>query len=89
MSAHLIESTVVLAAALLASQFPRLAARTRFAIVYAALLKFAIPSSLVTTLGIALPRTTRGTILVTMFGRGGTSAAVAPASQWPAIVAIV
>lgn len=89
MSGHLIESTVVLAAALFASQLPRLAARTRFAIVYAALLKFAIPSSLVTTLGIALPRTTRGTILVTMFGRGGPRVIIAPASLWPPILGIV
>jgi len=88
MSTHLIESTVVLAVALLASQLPRLAARTRFAIVFAALLKFAVPSALVAKLGLALPPAAHGTIIVTMFGRGGTAAPIGPASQWPAIIGI-
>src|SRR5436309_14243191 len=43
----MIVSTVLLALALAAAQLPRLAARTRYAIVFAALLKFAVPSSIV------------------------------------------
>lgn len=50
MTIHLIESTIVLAVALLVSRLPRLRAATRHAIVFAALVKFAIPSALVTML---------------------------------------
>ena len=47
MTAHLAESTLILALALAASHLPRLAARTRYAMVFAALLKFALPSTVV------------------------------------------
>jgi beta-lactamase regulating signal transducer with metallopeptidase domain len=45
---YLLETTLTLALALLASRLPRLAARTRYAIVFAALLKCALPSELIT-----------------------------------------
>jgi beta-lactamase regulating signal transducer with metallopeptidase domain len=45
---YLLETTLVLALALLASCLPRLAARTRHAILFAALLKCALPSALIT-----------------------------------------
>jgi beta-lactamase regulating signal transducer with metallopeptidase domain len=41
--AHLVESTIVLGIAIAAAHLPRLAARTRYAIVFLALVKFAIP----------------------------------------------
>jgi beta-lactamase regulating signal transducer with metallopeptidase domain len=44
---HLLESTLLLAMAILAAHIPRLAARTRYAVVFAALMKFAIPSAIV------------------------------------------
>jgi beta-lactamase regulating signal transducer with metallopeptidase domain len=47
MIAHLLESTLLLAIAILIAHIPRLAARTRYAIVFTALMKFAIPSSIV------------------------------------------
>ena len=41
MIVHLLESTLLLAIAILIAHIPRLAARTRYAIVFAALMKFA------------------------------------------------
>ena len=43
MTAHLVESTLILAAAIAVAYLPRLAARTRYAVVFLALLKFAVP----------------------------------------------
>ena len=43
MTGHLIESTILLGMAIAAAHLPRLAARTRYAIVFLALLKFAVP----------------------------------------------
>src|SRR5262249_37086694 len=63
MTAHLVQSSVVLAIALAAAHIPRLAARTRYAVVFAALLKFAVPSSV-----IPLPHAA-GTIVITALGR--------------------
>jgi beta-lactamase regulating signal transducer with metallopeptidase domain len=47
MIVHLLESTLLLALAILIAHIPRLAARTRYAIVFAALMKFAIPAAIV------------------------------------------
>ena len=47
MIVHLLESTLILALAILIAHVPRLAARTRYTIVFAALMKFAIPSAIV------------------------------------------
>lgn len=43
MIAHLAESTLILGVAIAAAHLPRLAARTRYAVVFLALLKFAVP----------------------------------------------
>jgi beta-lactamase regulating signal transducer with metallopeptidase domain len=73
---------VLLAAALLVARSRTLAARTRYAIVFIALLKFAVPSA-------AVPRflpwhAQRGTILITVLGPiTSAPAAVAPATLWP------
>lgn len=58
MIAHLVESTLILAIAIAAAHLPRLAARTRYAIVFLALLKFAVPWKLQApsaTVAIAMP----------------------------------
>jgi beta-lactamase regulating signal transducer with metallopeptidase domain len=71
MIVHLLESTLLLAVAILVAHIPRLAARTRYAIVFAALMKFAIPSSIVPqilgALGIDLSGM-KGTIVITALG---------------------
>ncbi|MEA2326618.1 MAG: hypothetical protein QOE68_1577, partial [Thermoanaerobaculia bacterium] len=71
MIVHLLESTLLLAVAILIAHIPRLAARTRYAIVFAALMKFAIPSSIVPrilgALGIDLSGM-KGTIVITALG---------------------
>jgi len=57
--AHLAESTLLLGIAIAAAHLPRLAARTRYAIVFLALVKFAIPWKFqppgVATIAIAIP----------------------------------
>lgn len=72
MIVHLFESTLFLAVALLVAQTPRLAARTRYAVVFAALVKFAIPSAIVPRIlalfGIDLARMPKGTILIDALG---------------------
>ena len=59
MIAHLAESTLLLAMAIAAAHLPRLAARTRYAIVFLALVKFALPWKFqppgVGTIAIAIP----------------------------------
>jgi beta-lactamase regulating signal transducer with metallopeptidase domain len=89
---HLLESTLVLAVAILVARLPRLAARTRYGIVFAALMKFAVPSSLVARvlllLGFELTRKSRQSIVIEALTP--LSAADLPASSvsyWPAIVA--
>jgi beta-lactamase regulating signal transducer with metallopeptidase domain len=71
MIVHLLESTLLLAIAILIAHVPRLAARTRYAIVFAALMKFAIPSAVIprilATLGIDLAGM-KGTIAITAMG---------------------
>jgi beta-lactamase regulating signal transducer with metallopeptidase domain len=71
MIAHLLESTLLLAGAVLLAHIPRLAARTRYAIVFAALMKFVIPSSIVPRLlaafGIDLAGM-KGTIVISALG---------------------
>jgi beta-lactamase regulating signal transducer with metallopeptidase domain len=71
MIVHLLESTLLLAIAILIAHIPRLAARTRYAIVFAALMKFAIPSSIVPRMlaafGIDLAGM-KGTIVITALG---------------------
>jgi beta-lactamase regulating signal transducer with metallopeptidase domain len=71
MIAHLLESTLLLALAILIAHLPRLAARSRYAIVFAALMKFAIPSAIVprflTAFGIDLSGM-KGTIVIRAIG---------------------
>src|SRR5258707_15162721 len=71
MIVHLLESTLLLALAILIAHVPRLAARTRYAIVFAALMKFAIPSSIVPRIlaafGIDLAGM-KGTIIISALG---------------------
>ncbi len=81
MIAHLIESTIVLAIAIAAAHLPRLAARTRYAIVFLALMKFAIPWKFHPpsgTIAISIP----GPIAVTPH-------AFATPSIWPLIIKAV
>src|SRR5258706_233805 len=91
MTGHLLESTLVLAIAILLAQMPRLAARTRYAIVFAALMKFAVPSAIVprilSLLGIDLARMPRGTIVIEALGpMSAADGAGPPVSRWPAIL---
>jgi beta-lactamase regulating signal transducer with metallopeptidase domain len=90
MIVHLIESTLLLAIAILIAHLPRLAARTRYAIVFAALMKFAIPSAFVPRIfaafGIDLAGI-KGTIVISALGP--LSMASVPqnaAPVWPMIV---
>lgn len=81
MIAHLVESTLLLGVAVAAAHLPRLAGRTRYAIVFLALVKFAIPSSLVTNLRPA------GMISISIPGSlAVTPHAFAAPSIWPAVV---
>ena len=89
MIAHLFESTLLLAMAILVAHIPRLAARTRYAIVFAALMKFAIPSAIVPRMlalfGIDLARMPKETILIEVLGRlTNTSLPATAAPFWPA-----
>lgn len=82
MIAHLLESTVLLGVAIAAAHLPRLAARTRYAIVFLALLKFAVPWKLQApnaTLAIAVPA---GPIAIAPH-------AFATPSIWPAVIEAV
>jgi TonB family protein len=90
-SGHLFESTLILAIAILLAQIPRLAARTRYAIVFASLMKFAVPSAIVPRilafLGIDLARMPRGTIVIEALGPlSAADGAAVPVSRWPAIL---
>jgi TonB family protein len=89
MIVHLLESTLLLAIAILIAHVPRLAARTRYAIVFAALMKFAIPSAIVprvlAALGIDLTGM-KGTIVITALGPLSTaSVPQTSAPIWPMI----
>lgn len=89
MIAHLLESTLLLAIAILIAHIPRLAARTRYAIVFAALMKFAIPSSIVprilATFGIDLSGI-KGTVAISALGPlSMTTLPHAAAPIWPMI----
>jgi TonB family protein len=91
MTGHLFESTLVLAVAILLAQMPRLAARTRYAIVFAALMKFAVPSAIVPRvlafLGIELAYVPRGTIVIEALGPLSVTKQTGPTvSLWPAIL---
>ncbi|HEX3070571.1 MAG TPA: TonB family protein, partial [Thermoanaerobaculia bacterium] len=91
MTGHLFESTLILAIAILLAQMPRLAARTRYAIVFAALMKFAVPSAIVPRilafLGIDLARMPKGAIVIEALGPLSAADGVAPpVSRWPAIL---
>jgi beta-lactamase regulating signal transducer with metallopeptidase domain len=71
MIVHLLESTLLLAVAILIAHVPRLAARTRYAIVFAALMKFAIPSAVIPRILAALGvdfAGMKGTIAITAMG---------------------
>jgi beta-lactamase regulating signal transducer with metallopeptidase domain len=90
MTGHLFESTLILAIAIVLAQTRRLAARTRYAIVFAALMKFAIPSAIVprilVLLGVDLARLPKGTILIEAFGPlTSASGAASSVSRWPAV----
>ncbi len=89
MIVHLLESTLLLALAILIAQLPRMAARTRYAIVFAALMKFAIPSVIVPRMlafcGVDLAGMTRGTIAIEALAPlSATTLPVSNASTWPA-----
>ncbi len=90
MIAHLLESTLLLALAIVIAHLPRLAARTRFSIVFAALMKFAIPSAIVPRVlvlsGIDLARMPKGTIIIDALGPlSVASPHVTSAPVWPAM----
>src|SRR5258706_2889942 len=90
MIVHLLESTLLLAMAILIAQIPRLAARTRYAIVFMALMKFAIPSVIVPRLlaffGVDLARMSKGTIIIDVLGPlTNTSLPGTTAPVWPAV----
>jgi beta-lactamase regulating signal transducer with metallopeptidase domain len=89
MIVHLFESTLLLAIAILIAHIPRLAARTRYAIVFAALMKFAVPSSIVprilATFGIDLAGM-KGTIVISALGPlSMTTLPQTAAPVWPMI----
>jgi beta-lactamase regulating signal transducer with metallopeptidase domain len=90
MIVHLLESTLVLALAIVIAYLPRLAARTRYAIVFAGLMKFAIPSTIVPRMlaffGIDLMRMPKGTILINALGplTGASISTITPI--WPALM---
>jgi beta-lactamase regulating signal transducer with metallopeptidase domain len=89
MIAHLLESTLLLAIAILVAHMPRLAARTRYAIVFTALMKFAIPSAVVPRMlalfGIDLAWMPKGTILIKVLGPlTGANLPATAAPFWPA-----
>jgi TonB family protein len=87
MIAHLAESTLLLAVALLVARSRTLAARTRYAIVFIALMKFAVPSAIVPRLVPWHPQ--RGPILVTVLGPAATtSAAVPTGTPWPLLLTV-
>jgi beta-lactamase regulating signal transducer with metallopeptidase domain len=92
MIVHLLESTLLLAIAILVAHIPRLAARTRYAIVFAALMKFAIPSAviprLLAALGIDLAGM-KGTIVISAMGPlSMASLPQAAVAIWPAAVLV-
>jgi TonB family protein len=91
MIGHLFESTLFLAATILVTRMPRLAARTRYTVVFAGLMKFAIPSAIVAPvlarLGIELARVPRGTIVIEVLGPlSAADGAGLPVSRWPSIL---
>jgi beta-lactamase regulating signal transducer with metallopeptidase domain len=93
MIVHLFESTLLLAVAILIAHVPRLAARTRYAIVFAALMKFAIPSAIVprilAALGIDLTGM-KGTIVITALGPLSTaSLPQTTAPIWPVAAVVI
>lgn len=90
MIAHLLESTLLLAIAILIAHMPRLAARTRYMVVFAALMKFAIPSAIVPRMlalaGLDLTRMPKGTILIEALGPlTATNLPATTAPLWPLV----
>lgn len=83
MTLYLLETTIVLGAALAVARLPRLAARTRYLILFAALLKCAFPSSLLHRVPVA---SQPGTI--TISGSVGRVLAAPAASRalWPELL---
>lgn len=76
--AHLVESTLLLGLAIAAAHLPRLAARTRYAIVFLALVKFAVPWKF---------QTPHGTIAISIPGPIAVAPhAFAATSPWPAVL---
>ena len=89
MIAHVLESTLLLAMAILVAHMPRLAARTRYAIVFTALMKFAIPSAIVPRMlalfGIDLARMPKGTILINVLGSLTDTSLHTTTPVWPSV----
>src|SRR5205807_5588495 len=79
----LLETTLVLGAALAAARLPRLAARTRYLILFAALLKCALPSSLLQRLPVA---SQQGTIIISGNIGHVLAAPAAPRALWPELL---
>jgi beta-lactamase regulating signal transducer with metallopeptidase domain len=90
MIVDLLESTLILALALLIASVPRLAARTRYAVIFAALMKFALPSAIVPRLlklfSIDLMRMPKGQILINSLGPLTGASLPAAAPVWPAVM---
>jgi beta-lactamase regulating signal transducer with metallopeptidase domain len=83
-AAHLVESTLLLGMAIAAAHLPRLAARTRYAVVFLALLKFAVPWK--------WPASNGGTIEIAIPGPiAATSQRLASATPplWPLILQVI
>jgi beta-lactamase regulating signal transducer with metallopeptidase domain len=93
MIVHLLESTLLLGLAILIAHIPRLAARTRYAIVFAALMKFAIPSAIVPRIlaafGIDLSGM-KGTIVITALGPLSTASLPQTSTPiWPVAAVVI
>jgi beta-lactamase regulating signal transducer with metallopeptidase domain len=83
MTLYLLETTLVLGVALAAARLPRLAARTRYLILFAALLKCAFPSSLLQRVPVAAHS---GTILISGSAGRVLAAPAATRALWPELL---
>lgn len=94
MIVHLLESTLFLALAILIAHLPRLAARTRYMIVFTALMKFAIPSAVVPRMlslfGVDLSGMAKGTIVIEALGPlNASNASATSTSLWPLVALVI
>jgi beta-lactamase regulating signal transducer with metallopeptidase domain len=83
MTLYLLETTIVLGAALAVARLPRLAARTRYLILFAALLKCALPSSLLHRVPVA---SQPGTIIISGSVGHVLAAPAASRALWPELL---